>query len=261
MGILNKIFGKSNTIKVQFIDSSNGNVFAISEMPLDQLPETFEIQTTMHLNDEDWTVEEAIPPSAKEFLQTKNLTLKMSKVEYMDPKDLLYTLPTISNETPRRSNSSLYNDFDYSMQEDDWRQIEFLNKSSFPHIEIEIAKIEKVKLNDSEEVNSEFTAFKNCHVRDTIGEPNLVLDVIQLNNILKTEKMGSLKISDEFVENGFSLKTESTTFYGIIEKGIVSQFCIGEFSDTTANEIQNLVNELDLLFVGWYHCQIISSND
>ena len=48
MGLFDKIFGKSNKIKVQFIDSSNGNVIGISEMPPEQLPETFEIQTTMH---------------------------------------------------------------------------------------------------------------------------------------------------------------------------------------------------------------------
>jgi len=136
-----------------------------------------------------------------------------------------------------------------------------LNKSSFPHIEIEINKIEKVKLNDSKEVNSEFTAFKNCHVRDTIGEPNLELNLVQLKSILKTEKIGSLKISNEFVENGFSLKTDSTTFYGTIENGTISKFCIGEFSDNTSNEIQKIINEFKLLFVGWYHCQIITPND
>ena len=260
MGVLNKIFGKSNTVKVQFIDSSTGNVFAISEMPSDQLPKTFEVQTTMHLDNEDWTVEEAIPAHSKEFRKTGNLTLKMSKVVYMDPKDLLYTLPSISNEIPAYANSSLYHDFDYSIVEDDWRQMEFLNKSSMPRIEIEIAKIEKVKGNDSEEVNEDFTAFKNCHVRDTIGEPNLAIDIEKLKFILKTEKVGSLKISENYVEKGFTLKTEATTFYGQLENKVVSQFCIGEFSDLTVNEIQNLVDELDLLFVGWYHCQIISPN-
>jgi len=255
------MFGKSNKVRVQFIDSSNGNTICVSEMPPEQLPETFEIETTMHLNDEDWSIEEAIPAHSKDFLQSKELTLKMKKVEYMNPKDLLYSLPTISNEIPQNSDSNQFNDYDYSILGDDWRQNEFLNKSSFPHIEIEINKIEKVKVNDSKEVDSEFTAFTNCHVRDTIGEPNLELDLIRLKNILKTERVGNLKISNEFVENGFSLKAESTTFYGILENGIVSQFCIGKFSDNTSIEIQNVINEFNLLFVGWCHCQIITPND
>ncbi len=119
MGIFNKIFGKSNTVRVQFIDVSNGNTIGISEMPPEQLPETFEISTTMHLDNEDWSVEEAIPANSKDFLQSKTLTLKMRKVEYMDPKDILYTLPTISNEIPETSNSSLFNDFEFSILEDD----------------------------------------------------------------------------------------------------------------------------------------------
>ena len=100
MGLFDKIFGKSNKIKVQFIDSSNGNVIGVSEMPPEQLPETFEIQTTMHLNDEDWSIEEAIPAHSKDFLQSKNLTLKMRKVEKMNPNDIWFTTPTISNEFP-----------------------------------------------------------------------------------------------------------------------------------------------------------------
>ena len=74
MGLFDKIFGKSNKIKVQFIDSSNGSVIGVSEMPPEQLPETFEIQTTMHLNDEDWSIEEAIPAHSKDFLHSMSLT-------------------------------------------------------------------------------------------------------------------------------------------------------------------------------------------
>ena len=261
MRILNKIFGKNHKVKVQFIDSSNGYTIATSEMLAEQLPETFEIQTTMHLNDEDWSIEEAIPAHSKEFIQTKQLTLKMRKVEYVNPQDILYSLPTISNELPQISDSNLFNDFEYSIIEDDWRQNEFLNKSSFPLIEIEVAKIDELKENDSEEVDAEFTAYKNCHLRDTIGEPNLNISLQQIKSILNIDNVGSLKVINEFVKDGFSLKTDSTTFYGTIENGIVKQLCIGEFSDNTSKDVHQIINEFDLIFIGWCHCQIITSDD
>ena len=230
-------------------------------MPPEKLPETFEIQTTMHLNDEDWSIVEAIPSHSKDFLESKELTLKMNKVESMNPQDILFSLPTISNEIPQKSPPNIYNDFDFLILEDDWRQNEFLNKSAFPLIEIEIKKINELKQNDSKVIDSEFTAFKNCHVRDTIGEPKLSLSLEQIKKLLNTENLGNLKTSSNFIENGFSLRTKSTTFYGTIENGIITQFCIGEFSDGTSNEIQKIINELDILFVGWCHCQIIEPND
>ncbi|MBT8379310.1 MAG: hypothetical protein KJN64_08775 [Ignavibacteria bacterium] len=261
MGILSKIFGKSNKVRVQLIDSSNGNTISISKIPPAQLPETFEIHTTMHLKNEDWSIEEAIPADSKDFLESRELILKVKKIKYMNPEDLLFTIPTVSNEIPQTFNSSLFNDFEYSILEDEWRQNEFLNKSSLPLVEIEIKKIEELKINDSKKVDSDFTAFKNCHVRDTIGEPKLNLDLQSIKNILSVNKVGSLKISNEFVKNGFSLKTDSTIFYGTAESGIVTQFCIGKFSDNTSNEIQDILDEFKLLFVSWYHCRIIAPNE
>ena len=263
MSILNKLFGKSNKVRVQFIDALTGNTIGTSKMPPEQLPETFEVQTTMHLNDEDWSIEEAIPAHSKDFLETKELILKMRKVEKINPQDLLYSVPTISNEIPQPFYSGLFNGFEYSILDDDWRQNEFLSRSSFPLIEIEMKKIEELKKNHSKELDSGFTAFKSCHVRDIIGEPKLELSLPIIKDILKTDKVGSLKIatSNQYVKNGFSMKTHYTTFYGIFEDGIVTQFCIGEFTDNTSNEIQNITNEFDLLFVSWYQCQIITPND
>lgn len=60
MGILNRLF-RSNKIHVTFIDSSSEKVFGQSSMNLDQLPEDFSIETTMHLDANDWIVEEATP--------------------------------------------------------------------------------------------------------------------------------------------------------------------------------------------------------
>lgn len=265
MGLLNKLFGGGNKVNVHFIDASNGKTIGVTRMPPEQLPETFEIATTMHLNDEDWSVEEAKPQHSKDFLYTKELTLKMRKVEYINPKDLLYTLPTVSNEFPPTSqkNESTYNNFEYAILEDDWRQNEFLNKSSFPLIEIEFKKIEEVKKESSKETNSDFTAYTNCHVRDTIGKPNLELDFEKLQLILKTQKLGSLKIAttNQFISNGFSIKTENSTYYGIVQNDAVTHLCLGEFNDSTSKEINTIVNEFNLLFIGWYHCTITAPND
>lgn len=283
MGLLDRIFGKKKnkskeihsdetvkrpssqplpkTVSVQFIDASSNRVFATSEMPLDKLPETFEVQTNMFINDEEWSVEEAIPAHSKDFIQSKKLTLKLRKIEYVDPKNILFSLPTISNELPQRSNESIYKDFEHVTIEDDWRQMEFLKKSVVSKIEVEINEIEKVKQEDRIEVESGFSAYKNCHIRGTIGEPHLEIPLEKLKRILKTEEIGSLKIKNEFVKDGFALKSEFSTFYGIEENGIVNQLCVGGYTENTPKDIDEIVQAFNLVFVGWVTCLVIRYGD
>jgi hypothetical protein len=204
---------------------------------------------------------EAIPSHSREFINSKELVLKVSKLQYMDPHDILFTLPTISNELPQTITSPQdKKEFVYGIVEDDWRQNEFLNYSSIPQIEIEFKSIEEIKLN-GKEVDSKFTAFENCHARDSIGLPNLKVDLLEFKEILEIEAFGNLKFERDYIKNGFALKSKATTFYGIIEKGIIKQLCINEFSDNTSNEIHKIANSFNLLYVSWYHCQIIESND
>ena len=259
MGLFDKIFGKSNTIKVQFFDSSNGNLIGVSEIPPEQLPETFEIQTTMHLNDEDWTIVEAILPHSREFLESKNLTLKMRKVEKMNPNDLWFTTPTISNEFPQTNIKTKDSEFDICIHEDDYRQKEFLNISSLPKIEIEIKAIKEVWTNHSKK-KEKYTLFKNCHSRNTIGLANLSLNFNEIQNLLNSNSIGQVIINGEILSNGFGLKTENTTYFGTLTDGKVVELCISQWNDKTTNEILKLNKEFNLLFVDWFNCDLIKND-
>lgn len=259
MGLFEKIFGKSNAIKVQFIDSSNGNVIGVSEMPPEQLPETFEIQTTMHLNDEDWSIQEAIPANKKDFLQSKNLTLKMSKVEKMNPNDIWYTTPTISNEFPQTIKKTEETENDISIHEDDYRQREFLNVNSNIQIKEEFEVIKDIWSNHSKK-SKEYTLFKNCHVRKTIGLPNLSIDFNELQTILNSNSVGQVIINGENLKNGFSLNTDDTKYFGTLNGENVTELCVSEWNDNTNNEILKINKEFNLLFVDWSNCNLIEND-
>ena len=256
MGLFDKIFGKSNTIKVQFIDSSNGSVIGVSEMPPEQLPETFEIQTTMHLNDEDWSIQEAIPANKKDFLQSKNLTLKMSKVEKMNPNDIWYTTPTISNEFPQTIKKTEKTENDISIHEDDYRQREFLNVNSNIQINEEFEVIKDIWSNHSKK-SEEYTLFKNCHVRKTIGLSNLSIDFNELQTILNSNSVGQVIINGESLKNGFSLNTEDTKYFGTLNGENVTELCVSQWNDNTTNEILKINKKYNLLFVDWSNCILI----
>jgi len=259
MGLFDKIFGKSNKIKVQFIDSLNGNVIGVSEMPPEQLPETFEIQTTMHLSDEDWSIEEAIPAHSKDFLQSRNLTLKMRKVEKMNPNDIWFTTPTISNEFPQTEPKTKETDFDISIHEDDYRQKEFLKIDSLPRIEEELKAIKEIWENHSKK-SEEYTFFKNCHTRKTIGLANLSIDFNEIQNLLNSNSIGQVIINGEILSNGFGLTSENTTYFGTLNDGKVVELCILRWNEKTTNEILKINKEFDLLFVDWFNCDLIKND-
>jgi len=258
MGLFDKIFG-SDKIRVQFIDNSTGETIGVSDMMPDQLPETFSVPTTLHVQEKEWSVDEAIPEHSAHFIKTKKLVLKLRKIEKINLQDVLFTLPTISNEIPVTGGKCLHNDFEISIHEDDWRQREFLKTSSFPLIDIEVAKIKDVWENDSKKVDDKFTAFTKCHVRSTIGEPALSIDFGELKKLLNVKKIGCLKINDDFVLNSFSLQTQDTTYYGTQTNGQVDQLCIANWNEKTGSEIRRITNHFTLVFVNWYDCEILTS--
>src|SRR5712671_630105 len=116
----------------------------------------------------------------KIFGRTKKQDVETAQQQLLNPKDILFTIPTVSNEFPPISETPIKANFDTLIFDDDWRQNEFLNFSALPLIEIEIQEIKKIWDNYSKKVDEQFTAFTGCHVRKTIGEPKLEIDFEEL---------------------------------------------------------------------------------
>ncbi|SEO61730.1 hypothetical protein [Mucilaginibacter sp. OK283] len=263
MELFKKLFGRNEKIRVQFFDDLNQKIIGVSEMLPNQLPSSFNVETTMTLEGAEWRITEAIPVNSTDFIKSKSLILKMRKVEKLNTSDILFTLPSISNELPGISEKPLFNNFEILITEDDWRQNEFLNISSFPLIDIEISKINDIRANHCKRIDDFMNAFTKCHVRDVIGKPNLNVDFTVLKKILNIDNVGSLKLINNqgFVLNGFTFKTDNTTFYGILDNETVTDLGIHEFSDFTIDEVQRITKTFGLIFVNWYHSDIITGDN
>ncbi|GAA3566785.1 hypothetical protein [Snuella lapsa] len=259
MGLFDKIFGTNDKIRVQFIDNFNGQTIGVSEMTANQLPETFSVETTMHIQDNDWNVEEAIPVNSADFVKTKSLILKMRKVEKMNPNDIWFTTPTISNEFPQTTTKTTETEFDIFIHEDDYRQKEFLNMSSLSQVQEEFNDIKEIWTNHSKK-SEDYTLFKNCHVRKIIGSPNLRINFKELQTLLKCHSVGQVIINGEVLVNGFAFKTNNTTYFGALLDETVIELCIAQWNDNTKNEILKINKTFNLLFVNWYHCDLIEND-
>jgi hypothetical protein len=237
----------------------NGQTIGISEMKADQLPETFSLATTMHIQDNDWTVEEAIPENSIDFIKTKSLVLKMRKIEKMNINDIWYSLSTISNEFPQTVPMTQQTEFDIHIHEDDYRQKEFLNINALSLIEEEFIGIKNIWENHSKK-SEEYTLFKNCHVRNVIGTPNLTINFNELKTLLKSNSVGQVFINGETLINGFAIKTDNATYFGTLANDTVTELCISQWNENTTTEIKGIDKAFNLLFVNWNHCEIVKND-
>ncbi len=120
----------SATIAVTFVDRETGKPFAVSDIPLEQLPESFVPATQMTIADVEWQVIAAEPMTAAEFARTGRLTLTLAKILSVPTKDIRYSLPTITDATPAVApGTSKAHKKALTIHEDDWRQIELISAS------------------------------------------------------------------------------------------------------------------------------------
>lgn len=255
--MFNQLFAKK--ITVEFIDVQSGAVFAQSEMDAGQLPESFALNTTIQLGEEEWQVKEAIPAHATEFKKTGKLTLKLSRIQYVNPQDLLFSLPTISNELPTLVSEAPFKGDLLTIREDDWRQIEFLPSGKKDLVQQEIAHIKSVFEHHSQTLEENFIAFTKLHVRNHVGSPSLKIPFDQLKELFGLVEVGSISFTDstEFVQAGFSIALGTINLYGVLEDAVVTELCLTAIDEVTVEKILPLLYHQGLILVDWCSCEVI----
>ncbi|HKO82372.1 MAG TPA: hypothetical protein VJU78_18310 [Chitinophagaceae bacterium] len=195
----------------------------------------------------------------KIFERNKKTEQETEKVEMMNPNNIWFTTPTISNEFPQTTAKTKETEFDIFIHEDDYRQNEFLNVSSLTQIQEEFNGIKEIWTNHIKK-SEEYTLFKNCHIRKTIGSPNLTIYLNELKTLLNCNSVGQVIINDEVLVNGFALKTNNTTYFGTLNGEKVIELCIAQWNENTTREILEVNKTFNLLFVNWYHCDLIQND-
>jgi hypothetical protein len=57
-------------VSVTLIDDDTTETTPTFDLPIDNLPDTFEIETTLHLRDDDWSIVQADPQSMPDFTRS-----------------------------------------------------------------------------------------------------------------------------------------------------------------------------------------------
>lgn len=80
-------------ISVTLIDDASNTELSCVSMEPDDLPDTFALDTTLHIREEEWTVVDAKPQTKAEFSKTGVLIIRLRKVEIreINPKELMFS--------------------------------------------------------------------------------------------------------------------------------------------------------------------------
>jgi hypothetical protein len=250
----------SKTVAVAFIDDATGRQVAASNMPLDQLPDTFALDTDLDLAGSHFVVVRADPQTKAEFAETKRLTVGLRRAERAEPKDILFSVPSICGAAlPIASTAASISGDVIVLHEDDWRQCEFVACSQSAEISAELSGIRQIH-SDAAAAG----AWRKIHVRERIAHP--------LPAGARWSKIAELLGPFEHISGIAFGQRENTVaktvgarlpddvvVWGIEDSGELSVLCVENLdraSASTAAALRRVADDLSLALIHWCRCQV-----
>jgi hypothetical protein len=231
-------------VKVTFIDAETGAIVGQAVLEPAQLPESFAAVTTLHLGSDDWQVAEADPMTRLEYAISGRLLLRLRKVQLIDPKDMLFLLPTIEDLLPSLGEAGV--DSGCRLHEDDWRQWEFVAGGLSADIEAELEAVRAIR------AQAVGIGFKTCHLRQRIPDPLAGVDLRLSEVAASMETAGAARtdvvLGGRRVERGFAFQWPGGTVYGTEDAGRVTCLAI---TDRPEQPLLDLAKSRNLVLVDW----------
>jgi hypothetical protein len=253
----------AKTIHVELFDVDELIQFEPLDLPPDRLPDSFEASTTIHLGERNFEVIEARPMTAAEFIASGKLRLVLREVriEQVNVKDILFSLPTIDGVLPPiGEGSTKLNKQVVEIHEDDWRQVEFVARAVQDQIDEHRRAIRRIY----EEQRTEHGYFRKLHVREQLATPlaGTNLTVANLVAAFDAPPMQLDGVSFHgvagLVEGGFAIRLLSgIELLGVTNRmGHVAALCLSHAPPNNALDrdlpaLARFAREHDLCLVNW----------
>lgn len=248
----------SRKIAVTFIDDATGAAFGNTELPPTDLPESFEIETTLHLGDVDWSVVHAEPRTRQEYTKSGSLTLRLRRVEKIDINKILFSLPSICDRLAEVGQDALVGD-ECVLAEDDWRQLELVSRQFAAESDAEIEAIRRIHEHENAGVG-----WREVHVRrrpdPPIAAPLTRKDIDRVFGGRVLFRGVSYRDASSPIVSGYSFRAaDGLQCYGIEEGGRVTVLGIVQDASTSpparsAEALAQIAREFDLDLVHWCRC-------
>ena len=255
----------SLNIEVTFIDDTTDESLGITQIPANNLPDSFERDTIINLSGADWNVLNARPKTRAQYTKSKQLILWIRRVEAVNPNNILYSLPSICAVVPELNNRTLLGS-ELIIAEDDWRQFELISNQLADKVDKEIAKIQYIH-----EQATAGVGWSEMHIRKKPEIPIASsIALTYLANMLKVSAKSSGITYDGAqspISDGYSLTlNDDFCVYGLAPKGKVQVIAIGQDANIPPNQesidlLQQLARKFNLDLVHWCRCIRVAPDD
>ncbi|AXY75206.1 hypothetical protein D3H65_14980 [Paraflavitalea soli] len=234
-------------IKVTLIDAVTGKSLGKHTIPAAQLPGAFNRPTILNIDNSNWRVLKADPILADDFLFSKRLMLEVRRADSADALELKFNLPSICKELPVTGADSLFQAFTLELDQDDWRQVEFLPLSRSGEIEEAIKLIEAILTGQP----NPLLGYEQQYSRHDAGQPGLSIPWDAFCGLVPNPVLGNVALANnELVQDGFAIRSEGYTYYGIVREGLIQTLCLTQF-DSADDEFMQVISTFQLTMVDW----------
>jgi hypothetical protein len=234
-------------IKVTLIDVATGKNLGKHIIPAARLPAAFNRPTILEIDNINWRVLKADPVLADDFLYTKKLILQVRNASSNDSEELKFSLPTVCKELPATGTDSLFHAFTLELDESDWRQVEFLPLSQSEEIEQAIKTIETILTGQP----NPLLGYEQQYSRNEAEQAGLSIPWSEFCDLVSNPVLGNIALKNNgFVEDGFAIRSESYTYYGVVREGLIQMLSIIQF-DSADDEFMQVIGKYQLTMVDW----------
>jgi hypothetical protein len=261
-GMVRAMSTAARTVSVEFIDADTGRTFARSDLPADQLPDSFAPDTTLQLGDDPWRVERAEPLTAAQFVPAGRLVLTVRRLVSVPPREILYSLPTICDTVPAVGPAPTQAEC-LELHEDDWRQVELVSRSLALTVNAELDAIQRVyDRHGQRDAEGRFFGFREIHVRAIVplAEPVPWPRLRELLPAAQHEYAGVRLRGAAGVVTGSFAVGGPLSWYGIAKRDLVSVIGLDLATaggPVPATAIEPVLRAFDLVVVDWCRCAAI----
>jgi len=262
---------EADVVEVVFLDADTNEMIGRSVLPAEQLPDSFEPDTTVQIGDSTWSVERAEPPTAARFRPARKLTLSLRRVHLVPARDILYSLPTICDLLPSVGDAR-HDDGRFEMLEDDWRQVEMAHADLTDVVEAQLRAIRAIYDEHTHRgEDGRAYGFDAIHVRSEPTDP--LPEPVSLRRLLSLLPPTDLALSGVgfrgqagVVPGSFAVTVAPVVLYGLADDDTVKVLGLytepGPASDRTAElvaSLQQVMRSFDLVLVDWCRCAIVDA--
>lgn len=247
----------TDVVRVVFVDAGTGTPMGQSPVPADQLPASFEANTSLQLGGVTWLVESADPPTAPQYLEAGELTLTLRRVETAAPGDILYSLPTICADTPA-ADAATGRGRRLELHEDDWRQVELVSAALTDSVEEQFDAVRRIHDEHTRrDAEGRLIGFTAIHARAQPARPLPATMSLRGLRTVAPSFSGVVAFQGRpgEVPGSFTLDAAPDILYGLAEGDIVTVLGVASTPHPTA--LRAIMTTFDLVLVDWCRCEIV----